>query len=110
MSDVTPNNNQVIFLLRADDELYQQLTTECNFHGRQLINFNTDDAAFIAFAVRLNAGNAVACLHFNAFEHAQRAARLRQLRDMRAFQHEYEDCSTKSGALLEHQEQLQASR
>jgi lipopolysaccharide/colanic/teichoic acid biosynthesis glycosyltransferase len=49
MSDITPNNSQVILLLRADDELYEKLNTECNFHGRQLINFNNDDEMFDAW-------------------------------------------------------------
>lgn len=49
MSDITPTNNQVILLLRADDELYEQLTTQCDFHGRQLINFNSDDELFDAW-------------------------------------------------------------
>jgi len=49
MSDDTPQNNQVIILLRADDELYSQLTTECDFGGRQLINFNNDDELFDAW-------------------------------------------------------------
>ena len=49
MSDVSLNNDQVIFLLRADDELYTQLTTECDFHGRRLINFENDDDMFDAW-------------------------------------------------------------
>lgn len=48
MSDAPPNN-QVIFLLRADDELYEELTTQCDFKGRQLINFNNDDEMFDAW-------------------------------------------------------------
>lgn len=49
MSDITLNNDQVIVLLRADDELYNTLTTECDFHGRQLVNFNSDDELFDAW-------------------------------------------------------------
>ncbi|MGN6178287.1 MAG: sugar transferase [Mucilaginibacter sp.] len=46
MIDNTPNNDQVIVLLRADDELYNSLISECDFRGRQIINFNTDDELF----------------------------------------------------------------
>jgi lipopolysaccharide/colanic/teichoic acid biosynthesis glycosyltransferase len=49
MSDNTPLNNQVILLLRADDDLFAQLTTECDFGGRQLINFNGEDEMFDAW-------------------------------------------------------------
>ena len=48
-SDITPFNDQVIVLLRADDELYEQLTSQCDFQGRQLINFNSDDEMFDAW-------------------------------------------------------------
>lgn len=46
MSDNIANNAQVIVLLRADDELYNALISECDFHGRQIINFDTDDELF----------------------------------------------------------------
>jgi lipopolysaccharide/colanic/teichoic acid biosynthesis glycosyltransferase len=46
MSNSIPNNDQVIVLLRADDELYNALISECNFHDRQIINFETDDELF----------------------------------------------------------------
>jgi lipopolysaccharide/colanic/teichoic acid biosynthesis glycosyltransferase len=47
MSDSTSlKSEQVIALLRADDELYSDLITKCNFEGRKLINFKTEDEMF----------------------------------------------------------------
>jgi lipopolysaccharide/colanic/teichoic acid biosynthesis glycosyltransferase len=47
MTDIstTPKNNQVIALLRADEELYTSLN-ECDFEGRKLINFKDDEELF----------------------------------------------------------------
>jgi len=47
MSDfTTANSNQVIALIRADDELYNSLITICDFEGRQVINFKSDTELF----------------------------------------------------------------
>ena len=48
MTNNTPSskNEQVIALLRADDELYTELTTQCDFEGRQIINFKSDEDLF----------------------------------------------------------------
>jgi lipopolysaccharide/colanic/teichoic acid biosynthesis glycosyltransferase len=41
--------NQVIALLRVDDDLYNSLLEECDFEGRQLVNFKDDDELFAAW-------------------------------------------------------------
>jgi len=47
MSDPTSlKSNQIIVLLRADDELYASLIAKCDFEGRQFINFNDDGVMF----------------------------------------------------------------
>jgi lipopolysaccharide/colanic/teichoic acid biosynthesis glycosyltransferase len=38
--------SQVIALLRADDDLYDSLLDECDFEGRQLVNFKDDEELF----------------------------------------------------------------
>jgi DNA-binding response OmpR family regulator len=47
MSDaISSKNDQVIVLIRADAELYENLTSICDFEGRQLLNFQTDVEMF----------------------------------------------------------------
>jgi len=47
MSIADPSKqNQVIALIRPDDELYIGLTTQCDFEGRQLLGFSTGDDFF----------------------------------------------------------------
>jgi lipopolysaccharide/colanic/teichoic acid biosynthesis glycosyltransferase len=47
MSDSTSSkNDQVIVLIRVDDELCASLISDCDFEGRQLICFKTDDEMF----------------------------------------------------------------
>jgi lipopolysaccharide/colanic/teichoic acid biosynthesis glycosyltransferase len=45
-SAVIANSDQIIALLRADEDLYATLENECNFVGCQLINFNDDEELF----------------------------------------------------------------
>jgi len=42
----TSKASQVIALLRADDDLYDSLLDECDFEGRQLVNFRDDEELF----------------------------------------------------------------
>lgn len=44
MTDSTSlKSDQIILLLRFDDELYSSLINSCDFEGRQVINFETDE-------------------------------------------------------------------
>jgi lipopolysaccharide/colanic/teichoic acid biosynthesis glycosyltransferase len=47
MSDpISSKNDQVIVLIRVDDELCASLTANCDFEGRQLLCFKNDDEMF----------------------------------------------------------------
>jgi lipopolysaccharide/colanic/teichoic acid biosynthesis glycosyltransferase len=43
---ISSQNNQVILLLRFDTELHDSLVNTCDFEGRQVMNFQTDDEMF----------------------------------------------------------------
>jgi len=45
-SAVITKSDQTIALLRADEDLYATLANECDFGGRQLINFKDDEELF----------------------------------------------------------------
>jgi response regulator RpfG family c-di-GMP phosphodiesterase len=45
-SAMITRGDQIIALLRADEDLYATLATECDFGGRQLINFKDDEELF----------------------------------------------------------------
>jgi len=45
-SAVIAKSDQTIALLRADEDLYATLANECDFGGRQLINFKDDEELF----------------------------------------------------------------
>jgi len=45
-SAVMLKSDQIIALLRADEDLYASLLNECDFEGRQLVNFKDDEELF----------------------------------------------------------------
>lgn len=46
MAKTSYKGDQIIAVLRADDELYITLVSECDFGGRQVINFKDDEELF----------------------------------------------------------------